>query len=196
MSPEGWGVLSDAIKILGPAIISGFIAYKIAMQQVTLKLKEAEEKHEFSARARLFNYYKEKNQSLIDAQKNLNETLNELMGTIIGVDFAANADDDRINFLRPFKEYVLNNSNLVLKDLEVTKREMERDELKELPEYGELNSYFEKINSLTSDITSTAIQQNIFTLLEIYRHIYSCQHLLLEKQEKGNEIFRKYLSEK
>ena len=44
MTPEELNVISDAIKILGPALITGLVGYYSAKIQLMAKLKELETK--------------------------------------------------------------------------------------------------------------------------------------------------------
>jgi len=64
--------------------------------------------------------------------------------------------------------------------------------LQDTSEFGELDSYIEKVRSFNQNDTLSAVQKNIVTLLEIYAHLYYCQQLLLEKE--GDKIFQKYLN--
>jgi hypothetical protein len=60
MTPESLEVLDNAIKILGPATITGLVGYYSARIQLTVRLKELDKGNEFKAREHFFKHYKEK----------------------------------------------------------------------------------------------------------------------------------------
>jgi hypothetical protein len=51
MDPESYkvtmNVISDAIKILGPAIITAIVGYKVGKYQLLIKMKELNKNNEF-----------------------------------------------------------------------------------------------------------------------------------------------------
>ena len=114
MSPDELAVvkdiLLDAIKILGPAIITAIVGYKYGKLQVTLKLKEMDKAHEFGAREHLFNYYKERSKSLLERQGQLNASLNELMGIATGITVVAK--EEVSEFLQTMSDMIRDLSRL------------------------------------------------------------------------------------
>ena len=193
MSPDELAVvkdiLLDAIKILGPAIITAIVGYKYGKLQVTLKLKEMDKAHEFGAREHLFNYYKERSKSLLERQGQLNASLNELMGIATGVTLAAKEMSSE--FLQTMSETVRDLSSTDKMGLYITKKDMKKNKLHEIPEFNEIDLYAKEVENLSQDNTLSALRKNITTLLEINTHLYYCQQLMLEKT--GGEIFKKYL---
>lgn len=193
MSPDELAVVKDilleAIKILGPAIITAIVGYKYGKLQVTLKLKEMDKTHEFSAREHIFNYYKERSKQLLERQGQLNKSWGEVVGVAIG--FTLGAKEESSEFLQMMGETVRDFSRLAQMEMLITKKDMEKNKLHELPEFNEILSYVKEVGNLNQDNTLPALRKNITTLLEIYTHLYYCQQLLLEKA--GGEIFKKYL---
>ena len=53
-------VVSDAIKILGPALITAVVGYKAGKSQLLLKIEELNKNNEFKAREKIFDFHKEK----------------------------------------------------------------------------------------------------------------------------------------
>ena len=43
-------IVTDSIKILGPAIIAAYATYKATMGQLNIKIKDLDKKHEFGVR--------------------------------------------------------------------------------------------------------------------------------------------------
>ena len=190
MTADVLSVVSDAIKILGPAMITALLAYLIAKAQMSHKLKELDNTHDFSARKYLFNHYKERGQQLHKKYKELNNSLSNLMGFTIG--YTLTDKENEKEFMRRMAEVIRSYSTLTPMDLRITKKEMKKNELQDTSEFGELDSYIEKVRSFNQNDTLSAVQKNIVTLLEIYAHLYYCQQLLLEKE--GDKIFQKYLN--
>lgn len=60
MTPEALEVVNDAIKILGPALITGLVGKLSARIQFTARLKELDRNNEFKAREYFFKHYKER----------------------------------------------------------------------------------------------------------------------------------------
>jgi len=193
MSPELLAVIKDisldAIKILGPAIITAIISYKWGKLQVTLKLKAMDKTHEFGAREHLFNYYKERSKSLLERQGQLNASLGKLIGIASGV--TAVAKEEASEFLKTMGEMIRDLSRTDKMELYITKKDMKKNKLNEIPEFNEIDLYVKEVENLSQDNTLPALRKNITTLLEINTHLYYCQQLMLEKT--GGEIFKKYL---
>ncbi len=189
MSPDGWAVVKDisldAIKILGPAIIAAYVSYKLA----TIKLKEMDKTHEFGAREHIFNYYKERSKQLLERQGQLNASLSKLMGFAAG--FTLGVGQDASEFLKTMSDMIRDLSRLEKLELNITKKDMKKNKLNEIPEFNEIDLYAKEVENLSQDNTLPALRKNITTLLEINTHLYYCHQLLLEKT--GGEIFKKYL---
>lgn len=84
-------VINDAIKILGPASITGFLVYKQSKAQLDLKIKELDKNNEYKAREKVFDFHKSK---LKDVQSSINSLSSEL-GQFLGMS-AADKDDELI----------------------------------------------------------------------------------------------------
>jgi len=189
MSPEGWAVLSDAIKILGPAAIAAFVGYKAAIVQMNSKLKELENNHEFEARKHLFNYYKEQKHRLEkDSQRVIGE-IGELSGFLAGS--TAEREEENGAMLQRIADVVRNESRRLLQEVIIAKKELEKNTLNGTAEYNKLDAYAEEVRSFKHENVLSIIQNNLFTISVIYNHLYYCNHLILEKE--GDKIFNKYL---
>ena len=60
MTPEELAVISDLIKISVPSSITALVAYLTIRYQLKSKIVELKFTHEFSAKSKIFEYYKEK----------------------------------------------------------------------------------------------------------------------------------------
>lgn len=173
-------VLSDAVKILLPATVTAIVVYKIAKAQMSSKLKEMGKTREFDSREQLFNYYKERSRRLLKKHDKLNESLGRLMGFAIG--YSSVAEKEATEFLKRVGVTIRNFSRIALMDSRITKKEMEKNGLNDIPEFGELDSYIEEVRKIDPSDSLPALQKNIVTLIEIYSHLHYCQQLMLEKQ--------------
>lgn len=189
MTPETIALISDAIKILGPASLTAFVAYKTAKVQMAIKLKEMDKSHEFEARKHLFNHYKERSRQLLKNYKELNRALGNLMGFTIGYSFGDKENAEK--FIQTISNTIRSFSTLAPIELRITKKEMEKKRLHDTSEFAELDSYIEKLKNIEQEDNLSALQKNIVSFLEIYAYLYYCQQLLLEKE--SDKIFQKYL---
>ncbi|AQM66586.1 MULTISPECIES: hypothetical protein [Vibrio] len=73
-------VAIEAIKILGPAMVTGVAAYFTATIQLKAKLKQIEKNSEYKAREKVFDFKTEKYNKLDKSLATLNETLSFLAG--------------------------------------------------------------------------------------------------------------------
>lgn len=85
-------VLLDAIKILGPAVIAAYAAYRAAFVQIELKLKELEKGHQFQARSALFTDLKDRLAHIERQTEKLNAELGHILGFAAGYRMGDNKD--------------------------------------------------------------------------------------------------------
>jgi hypothetical protein len=173
-------ILSDAVKILLPAAITAIVVYKIAKARMNIKLKEMGKTREFDSQEQLFNYYKERSRRLLKKHDKLNESLGRLMGFAIG--YSSVAEKEATEFLKRVGVTIRNFSRIALMDSRITKKEMEKNGLNDIPEFSELDSYIDEVRKIDPSDSLPALQKNIVTLIEIYSHLHYCQQLMLEKQ--------------
>jgi hypothetical protein len=173
-------ILSDAVKIILPATITAIVVYRITKAQMNVKMKEMIKTHEFDSREQLFNYYKERSRRLLKKHDKLNESLGRLMGFAIG--YSSVAEKEATEFLKRVGVTIRNFSRVALMDARITKKEMEKNELNDISEFSELDSYIDEVKKIDPSDHLPALHKNIVTLIEIYSHLHYCQQLMLEKQ--------------
>ena len=177
-------VLPDAIKILGPALITGLIAYWTARIQYKSKLEEITGNQQFKSRELLLDYYKKK----IDDANKSSEDLNKSLGKILGFAAALNLDEDitdhphNLNKIMPHLSFVELHIRSCDFEIKTTLRDMEGINLKNSEEFSKLVKYQEIATSLTHSQEFDKVKANIFKLLEIYSFIARCSQLVLESQ--------------
>jgi hypothetical protein len=172
-------VLSDLIKMLLPATITAIVVYKVTKAQMSMKLKEINRSREFDSHEHLFNYYKERSRRLLKKHDKLNESMGRLMGFAIG--YSSVAEKDAAEFLKRVGSTIRSFSRVALMDARITKKEMEKNELNNISEFSELDSYVDEVGKIDPSDNLSALQKNIVTLIEIYSHLHYCQQLMLEK---------------
>ena len=172
--------ITEAIKILGPAIITGFIGLRVGKYQLDMKIKELENANEFKSREHLFKYYK-------DWQKNIKEkyeSLTSALGTITGMAAAIgdNRESDSISPLMfKFFEFYMKSAP---QDLIIILRDMEPLKDKYKIEYELLMEYELKSKNVCKVESVEDLFNSVSELLEIYGHLNRCAHLQVEEQAK------------
>jgi len=182
-------VSTEAIKILGPAIITGLVGLKIGKHQLELKLKEIEKNNSFKAREHLFKYYKDWQETI----KGKYDELTTALGTITGMAAAVKGHEETgitpvmYKFFNYYVKSVPHDVNLTIRDFEPYKEHYNL-------EYELLEHYKIKVGALSATEDVSELIESVTDLLEIYGHLNRCAHLLVEKQAKL--ALQPYLEEK
>jgi hypothetical protein len=182
---------TDSIKILGPAIITALVAYKVAQRQLEIKLKELEKTHEFVAREHLFMYYKERQNKLAEGHEALADFLGQILGTATTI--GAADKDIAEDMIPPVAELIVAYSNMTPAEIRITSRDMERSGLKDTEDYNRLIAYLEPIRNLDKSGTLSALRKNVFTILEAYHFLQYCNQSLLQREM--DKVFARYVKD-
>lgn len=181
----------EAIKIVGPAAVAAFAAYKAASLQFKATLTQLREGNEFSARQYLFDYYK-------DRQKRLSESHNELttsLGQVLGVNAAAREDVFDVNIQKMIDTFD-SIASLYLDaapfEISMTVRDMNAKGLDNLEEYLILQSTKQALEGLVVGEDFNSKKAAVISLLKVYGQLERCNQLLLEKEM--DSLFSKYVS--
>ncbi len=181
-------ISTDAIKILGPAIIATVATYYASKSQFELKLKEIDKKSEFDARKSYFEIFKERQSKLgIDYEK-----LSESLGEIIG--FTTGAKDESESFkdiLVTYHQLVLMYIKLTPLEMESTLRDMKKYDLKDYPEYDRLTGHIERMKNLDTGDSFEDLKSNIIEILQAYATLLMCNQMVLQVQM--DKVFSKYV---
>jgi hypothetical protein len=168
-------VISDAIKILGPASITGFLVYKQSKAQLDLKIKELDKNNEFKAREKIFDFHKGK---LKDVQSSIDSLSSEL-GQFLGM--SAADQDDELKFNNFINRHIANNiKNLpfeidhVYKELKVYPSDFERELVR-------IKEELDKAKTLVVPTSPQMVQSTITDLLSIYGFLAHCVRGIIEK---------------
>jgi hypothetical protein len=189
MDPATIELIKDAIKILGPATIAAWAIYKVAKSQFELRLKEIEKGHQFRAREHLFLYYKERQTQLAQDYAKLKNSLEEDLGFATG--FTEVIGDEDSGLVKTMAESMEMYSAMAPTEIDITMRDMEKNDMVGTSDYDKLKSYKDKMNNLNREKTFRSLQKNIFIILEVYHFLQHCNQMLLQRQIE--KMFHKYM---
>lgn len=189
MDPVLAELISEGVKILGPALIAGCAAYFAASLQFKATLAQIREANEFAARQHLFDYYKDK-------QKQLSESYNELsntLGQVLGVNAAVLKDegDESIqNMVSGFDSIAQLHLDAASFEISLALRDMRSKKLEGLEEFERLASRKQSLDGLHLGDDFESKKATVLSLLELYGWLKRCNQLLLEKEM--DLLFSKY----
>lgn len=189
MDPATIELIKDAIKILGPATIAALATYMAAKSQFELRLKEIEKGHQFRAREHLFRYYKDRQTQLSHDYTKLIKSLEEDLGYVAGYTKTGVVEDSGI--IKTMANYIEMRSSVTLMEIDITMRDMDKNDLDVTPEYERLKSCKDKISNLAKDTNFPTLQKNMLTLVEANRILQFCNQMLMQRQME--KMFLKYM---
>jgi len=168
--------LVEAVKILGPALIT----YFAASSQFKVRLQELERSNDFKSREHLFTYY-EKRQDRLDESYH---AISEGIGMVLGMSASAGAEPsaDTLHGIESFAVLLHTYIAIVPTDVEIVLRDLARKKLSEGEEYRQLNSKKSMITELAPGATKEQLRLCAVSLLTVYASLERCNQLLLEKK--------------
>jgi hypothetical protein len=189
MDPQSYkatiDVISDAVKILGPAIITAIVGYKIGKSQLLMKIKELNKNNEFKAREKIFEFHKEKLVKMDESIKNLNEGLGHLVGMTL-------ADlDDKMHLSSFVNKYIVVYINGLPFYLKQTYDELKKYSDEFNHELELLLDYKKRAEHISKPENPEDVQTTIVELIEIHSFANHCNRILIEKE--ALEIFKPYM---
>jgi hypothetical protein len=179
MTPELLNVIDDAIKILGPALITGFVGYFSASIQFTTRLKELDKNNEFKAREHFYKFYKEQRISSGEAAQQSLQTLSTLL-------LAVESGD--LNEANRSKLHLIHSQMPASR--EAFKQGMEYWKLTDTYQYKQLLEAYEKVKTL--DYTEQPTTDHIKALIDLVAITDLCADKI--DNEKMNLMFGKYFT--
>jgi uncharacterized protein YabN with tetrapyrrole methylase and pyrophosphatase domain len=157
--------------VLGPAIITALVGYKVGKSQIEVKLRELEKTYAYSASEKLFDYYQNR-------EKELNESYNSInkdMGFLLGMTSALTENDELLN--NTIKMYDLYEKTLPYQ-IKLTLRDLKKYNLQETEEFRKLESFLDQ-KALHDQKKNWS--DKVFYLLEIYFYLQICNKMILEE---------------
>jgi len=164
----------EVSKIVGPAIITAIVGYKVGKSQLEIKLRELEKSHAYSASEKLFEYYQNREKELDESCKNINKDMGILLG--IGISSDLTTDNDLLN--KAIKIYEIYEKTLPYQ-IKLTLRDLKKYSLQETEEFRKLESFLLDQKALQDQKKSWS--DKIFYLLEVYFYLQICNKMILEE---------------
>jgi hypothetical protein len=181
---------TDALQILGPAVVAALAAYKAASLQFKATLQQLRESNEFSARQHLFDYYKGRQKRLSESHASLMSSL----GSVLGANAAA-GDGEPDGALQAIVDTFTSMAKLHLGaapfEIQLVLRDMKAKRLGQLEEYRELEQKAALLIGLDVGPAFESKRAVVFTLIEAYGALERCNQLLLEQEMDA--LFSKYV---
>ncbi|MFL0804253.1 MAG: hypothetical protein K6L81_11085 [Agarilytica sp.] len=180
-------VSSDALKILGPAIIAALATYKATKAQYELKIREMEESHGFKAREALLQHYKDQKSKVDEGYNTISETIAGSLGMVTGTGEDSSFSEMAETIIGISDMYV----GIAQFDIETTLRDMVTANVSDSSEYTKLESYLDPAKNLKTTRNVTEFKKNTYFLLDLYSFLGRCNQMLLEIQTK--KLFSGYV---
>jgi len=178
-------VISDAIKILGPALITGFIAYKTGRSQHELQLKELQKSNEYKAREKLFDFHKGK---LEENNASMAVLANEL-GQFAGMTAAQIESETNLDkFVRGHLSTYIDNLPFQFSHI---KKEMDKYPNEFDQEYERMAVIEKTALNFAAPKSSAEVLDLINELYKVYSFLGHCIRILIEVE--ASSIFEPYL---
>ena len=175
MDIEGVKTITEGVveiaKILGPAIITALVGYKVGKSQIEVKLRELEKTHAYSASEKLFGYYQNREKELNEAYNSINKD----MGFLLGMTSTLTENDELLNNI--IKMYDLYEKTLPYQ-IKLTLRDLKKYNLQETEEFRKLESFLDQ-KALRDQKKNWS--DKVFYLLEIYFYLRICNKMILEE---------------
>lgn len=161
----------EVFKILGPAIITAIVMYKIGKKQLEVKLRELEKSHTYFASEKLFEYYQNREKELDESCKSINKD----MGFLLGVTSALTVDDDLLNKVTKMYDFY---KKTLPYQIKLTLRDLKIYSLQTTEEFRKLESF---LNQRSFQNQKKNWSDKIFYLLEVYFYLQICNKMILEE---------------
>lgn len=168
MSPEVVELLSDALKILGPAIIAAYATYKVGRTQLDMKDKEIRAANEFKARERLFDY----DLGILQGLDSSRDKTNDSLGQVMSLASTTLPDDPEFQLV---VRLVKTMSVHVPRDIRSTKAEMAAIGLEDSDAYSGLDEVGGRANWVSVEETKEGLTNRLFEMLEVGTHLSHCR---------------------
>lgn len=185
-------VLLEAIKILGPAVVAAYAAYKAASVQLEVKLQELTKGNEFKAREAIFLHLKERLVHIDEQNEKLNSELGRMLGFAAG--YQGGSGSEPTEYVDIMGRAVQSIARISPVEVSATLNDMRHSSLASTEEFKALSER-QAIKFDTSEpYTYEALKSNVLQLIETYDLLGMCNRLLLQKQME--RAFSPYVGER
>jgi hypothetical protein len=174
-------IVLDAVKILGPAVVAAYAAYKAASVQIELKLRELESQNSFRARELVFNHLREK---LAHIEKEAQKHDNEL-GKILGMaaaEFEASPDNQPTEYIKILVSTLKVSLTTAPSEARSLLVQMRLAGLEGTEECKQLTTWDKNFREIEASMSYSGLKNMILSLVETYQVMGACTRKLLEYQ--------------
>ena len=191
MDPATLELISDAIKILGPASIAAYAMYKVSTLQSKLKLRELEKAQQFKASEHIFQYYRDQEGQLTENYGGLLGVLGGTLGYTAGI--TGGGDDDESGTLEFSTRLIKSYLRGAPREIERTLSDMVKKGLKisKAKDYEALQALKERMENREEPSTFEDFQESVYMLEEVYQLLLFCNRLLMQKEI--DKVFHQYV---
>ena len=190
MSPEALAVLdnvvTESVKILGPATIAAIIAYRAGKAQMELRLRELDSQHRFKARFARFEEHRDKQKDLSSSLQEANGAIAQMLGGL-----SALGPDEALPI--GLVEYMSTWLGLLPDSLTDIRDGMEEYSLEEKREYALLLEQQGEVAGLSLHGTPNEQLRSLLAMMKIIYNTTQCNHLIVEEQ--AEQMLGRYLDD-
>lgn len=176
----------EAIKILGPAIIAAYVAYKTGKSQMEAKLKEVDKRNEFEARKAIYDLLIQRKENISEGYRGILENIAFFMSAASGKEIDAEFDETIIGLTNTYLRTAQRMTQL-------TKETFEKKELNSKEEYSIILNCIEKVKDIQPANDYKTLRKNSLELIPIYEDLTYVHDSLVDW--KMEEILTPYLRE-
>ncbi|MFC7298496.1 hypothetical protein [Herminiimonas aquatilis] len=180
----------EAIKILGPASIAAYVAYKAAAVQLNAKLLELDKGNQFKARESVFSHLKERLLHIDQQTEKLNAEIGHMIGYAAGYR-AGDSSPDGQDFALLMGGLMHSVAKHAPLEITVLLNDMQMSGLTSSEEFKTLSERQKTLISFSQNPTYEEMKSHAFQLLETYNLLGGCTRLLIQKQME--KVYAPYL---
>lgn len=175
----------EAIKILGPAIVAGSVAYRVGKNQMETKLKELSSTHEFEARKTIHDLLVNRQERLHEGSKGIGESLGFVMGATSGGEEDADYVSDMVAVANVHLRAAQRAATLA-------KEYFVKKEFEGKAEYGIVESCIDKLKAMRPATDFATLKANTLSLFPIVEDLTHAQDRLIDWEM--DEILSPYIA--
>jgi len=179
-------LILDVVKILGPAIVTAIVSYKVAKIQIDIKKIEVTKNNQYKAREKIFDYEKEKIEKIETSTNELRNMLYSMAGYI-----SEGISKNDTNWLF-FSSTVKNKITVLASEFKSLSFKLSEQRINYEDEYEELEGFVKEIDCNPLSLEPDSLQETIMRLIDMYTFIGSCLQSIAESEAK--KIFQEYLN--
>jgi hypothetical protein len=186
-------VLSDAIKIIAPALIASLATYFASRSQLEQKIKEIKEGHAFEARIQLFSLAKEQ----LDGEQKEFEVISQSLHYQLGralKELPQSSNDDALGqSSKIMAQMLVNESSSIQLEIANVREEMQSKGLLQTQYEKRLENVSKKIPLSSVPANLEELRIAISTILEVREYLCFCRKSIIKKTM--DQLLARYLAQ-